>query len=51
MNEYFLDDIGDCSAPPTREAIEEIRVKQLEALQAVRRVLLDVHYGDCSAAA
>lgn len=42
MIEYEMDKIETCAAPPTREAIEDIRQKQLRALQALRRQLLDV---------
>ena len=49
MIEYMLEEVDKCAAPPTREAIEQVRVRQLEALQALRRRLLEIHSVDQSA--
>jgi len=50
MIEYALDKVSSHAAPPTREAIEQVRQKQLKALQALRRELLKVHRDGRSAA-
>jgi len=42
MIEYELDKLEPSTAPPTREAIDQIRQSQLEELKAIRRKLLDV---------
>ena len=50
MLEYLLDEIGQQNAPPTPEAIEKLRLKQMETLQMLRRRLLEIHEEDKSAA-
>lgn len=50
MIEYTLDKTQAHGAPPTREAIEQVRQKQLKALQALRRELLKIHRDGRSAA-
>ena len=50
MIEYAVDTVDDYVAPPTREMIEEVRNRQLEALKALRRKLLLVRRDDRSVA-
>jgi hypothetical protein len=50
MIEYMLEEVDQCAAPPTPEAIEQLRLRQLEALRALRRRLLEIHSDDRSAA-
>ena len=42
MIEYELDKLETTTAPPTREAIDQVRQSQLESLKALRRKLLAV---------
>ena len=42
MLEYELDNLASTPAPPTRDDIERIRLKQMEALKEVRQKLLKV---------
>ena len=42
MIEYKLEHLSEQVSPPTRELIEQTREKQLKALKALRRQLLDV---------
>ena len=46
MIEYMLDEIQERAAPPTPEAIEQVRLKQLETLRALRRRLLEINHRD-----
>ena len=40
MEECVIDRIEEQSTPPTRQSIDELRTKQLAALQALRRRLM-----------
>ena len=42
MFEYELDNLASTAAPPTRDDIERIRLKQMEALKAMQERLLEV---------
>ena len=42
MIEYAFDKTTAHPTPPTKEAIERLRVEQLEALKVLRRKVLDV---------
>ena len=42
MIEYAFDRTNVEPTPPTKEAIERLRVEQLEALKVLRRKVLDV---------
>ncbi len=42
MFDYEFDNFIETASPPTREAIDNIRQKQLDALKAMQEQLLDV---------
>ncbi len=50
MLEYELDNLASTAAPPTRDDIERIRQKQMEALKVMRERLLEVITAGGSAA-
>lgn len=50
MIEYKLEHHDKQASPPTRELIEQIREKQLKALKALRRQLLDIREREHTAA-
>jgi len=41
MEHYIVDKVPDRFVPPDRQSIEEARQRQLDALQAMRRLLID----------